>query len=127
MIAGVSLGPFPDYKSGMGMLMGSAAELWEFANPASEMSRRYEVALKEALEYGVRITFVGSIDDQLVPMEVGPFHPLHILSFTVCVYLAYCMLTPSASPPFTLQHPTLISTGRSSSTAESMPLICESY
>ncbi|KAI1310936.1 hypothetical protein F5Y03DRAFT_344491 [Xylaria venustula] len=68
-MAGVSLGPFPDYKSGMGMLMGSAAELWQFADPASEISKRYEQALKTVVEYGARITYVGSIDDQLVPLE----------------------------------------------------------
>jgi hypothetical protein len=71
VLAGVSMGPFPDYKSSMGMLMGSAAELWEFGNPDSEISQRYELALKAVLEYGVRITYIGSIDDQLVPMEVG--------------------------------------------------------
>lgn len=55
--------------------MGAAAELWELANPASEISQRYETALKEVLEYGVRITFIGSIDDQLVPMEVRDTAP----------------------------------------------------
>lgn len=86
-MAGVSLGPFPDYKSGL--LMGSAAELWEFANPDSEISKRYEHSLKAALDYGVRLTYVGSIDDQVVPMEVSteavprsklaPFSPLFCL------------------------------------------------
>lgn len=70
-MAGVSLGPFPDYKSGMGMLMGSAAELWEFSNPESEVSKRYEYSLRVILDYGVRITYIGSIDDQLVPIEVS--------------------------------------------------------
>ncbi|CAI4219093.1 unnamed protein product [Parascedosporium putredinis] len=74
-MAGVTLGPFPDYKSSMGLLMGAAAELWELANPASEISQRYEAALKEVLEYGVRITFIGSIDDQLVPMESAVCSP----------------------------------------------------
>ncbi|KAI0971799.1 hypothetical protein F4678DRAFT_431982 [Xylaria arbuscula] len=79
-MAGVSLGPFPDYKSGMGMLMGSAAELWQFADPASEISKRYEQALKTVVEYGARITYVGSIDDQLVPLasslHIDASHPL---------------------------------------------------
>ncbi|KAH6670236.1 hypothetical protein F5X68DRAFT_159139 [Plectosphaerella plurivora] len=74
-MAGVSLGPFPDYKSSMGMLMGTGAELWEFSNPDSDISQRYEAALKEVLEYGARITFVGSIDDQLVPMESAVYSP----------------------------------------------------
>lgn len=52
------------------MFMGAAAELWELGNPISDVSQRYAAAMKEVLDYGVRITFIGSIDDQLVPMEV---------------------------------------------------------
>ena len=51
--------------------MGSAGELWDFANADSDISKRYEHALKTALDYGVRVTFVGSIDDQVVPLEVS--------------------------------------------------------
>lgn len=69
-LAGVSLGPFPDYRSSMGILMGSAAELWEFSDPQSEVSKRLEASVKAVLSYGTRITYVGSIDDQLVPLEV---------------------------------------------------------
>jgi hypothetical protein len=67
-MAGVSLGPFPDYKSGI--FMGSAAELWDFGNPQSNNAQRFEAALKQVLAYGTRITFIGSIDDQVVPLEV---------------------------------------------------------
>ena len=68
-MAGVSLGPFPEYRSGI--LMGSAAELWDFGNPESGNSQRYEAALRNVLNYGARVTYIGSIDDQLVPMEVS--------------------------------------------------------
>ncbi|KAK8117506.1 uncharacterized protein PG998_005787 [Apiospora kogelbergensis] len=74
-MAGVCLGPFPDYKSGMGMLMGSAAELWQFSDPESEVSKRYEHSLRVVLERGTRITYIGSIDDQLVPMESAVYSP----------------------------------------------------
>ncbi|KKA28058.1 hypothetical protein TD95_001562 [Thielaviopsis punctulata] len=74
-MAGVCLGPFPDYKSSMGILMGSAAELWEFSNPESSVSLLFESSLKSVLRHGVRITFVGSIDDQLVPMESAVYSP----------------------------------------------------
>ncbi|KAI1213448.1 uncharacterized protein F4807DRAFT_411124 [Annulohypoxylon truncatum] len=74
-MAGVSLGPFPDYKSGMGMLMGSAAELWQFADPESEISKRYRHALEAVVSYGARLTYIGSIDDQLVPMESAIYTP----------------------------------------------------
>jgi hypothetical protein len=68
-MAGVSLGPFADYKSRL--FSGSAAELFDFANPGSEVSKRYKDALRIALNYGTRISFVGSIDDQLVSLEVS--------------------------------------------------------
>ncbi|KAL2262686.1 hypothetical protein VTK26DRAFT_439 [Humicola hyalothermophila] len=76
-MAGVSLGPFPDYRSSMGILMGSAAELWEFADPQSDVSKRLEASVKVVLGYGARITYVGSIDDQLVPLESAIYAPVH--------------------------------------------------
>ncbi|KAK3379856.1 hypothetical protein B0T24DRAFT_172238 [Lasiosphaeria ovina] len=76
-MAGVSLGPFPDYRSSMGILMGTAAELWEFADPESEVSKRLEYSVKAVLRYGTRITYVGSIDDQLVPLESAIYAPAH--------------------------------------------------
>ncbi|KAK3322214.1 hypothetical protein B0H66DRAFT_601681 [Apodospora peruviana] len=76
-MAGVSLGPFPDYRSGMGILMGSAGQLWEFADPQSEVSKRLESSMKVVLSYGTRITLVGSIDDQLVPLESAIYAPAH--------------------------------------------------
>jgi hypothetical protein len=67
-MAGVNLGPIPDYKSRF--IGGSAGELFDFAHPTTKVSRDYEEALKTALEFGVRISYVGSIDDQLVSLEV---------------------------------------------------------
>lgn len=73
MSAGVSLGPFADYKSRL--FSGSAGELFEFADPESTVSKRYEDALRAALNYGVRVTYCGSIDDQLISMEVRSPRP----------------------------------------------------
>lgn len=72
-MAGVSLGPFPDHKSSI--LMGSAAELWDFGNLESCNALRYESSLKRVVDYGARITFIGSIDDQVVPMESAVYSP----------------------------------------------------
>lgn len=66
--AGVSLGPFADYKSKL--FSGSAGELFELANPESTVSKRYEDSLRIAMKYGVRVMYCGSIDDQLVSLEV---------------------------------------------------------
>ncbi|KAL2164311.1 hypothetical protein VTH06DRAFT_3527 [Thermothelomyces fergusii] len=76
-MAGVSLGPFPDYRTSMGILMGSAAELWEFADPKSEVSKRLEASLRVVLNHGARVTYIGSIDDQLVPLESAINAPAH--------------------------------------------------
>lgn len=74
-MAGVSLGPFPEHKSSI--LMGSALELWDFGNLESFNSLRYESCLKRVVDYGARITFIGSIDDQVVPMESAVYSPAH--------------------------------------------------
>lgn len=68
-LAGVNLGPFVDYKSRW--ISGSAGELFDFAQPESQVSKDYEAALDAALRFGVRIVYIGSIDDQLVSLEVG--------------------------------------------------------
>ncbi|KAK2808287.1 hypothetical protein FQN50_004846 [Emmonsiellopsis sp. PD_5] len=52
-MAGVNLGPFPDYRSRW--ISGSAGELFDFANPTSKVSQDYIAALEAALEFGVRI------------------------------------------------------------------------
>ncbi|KAI9873924.1 MAG: hypothetical protein M1830_010389, partial [Pleopsidium flavum] len=62
-MAGVNLGPFSDYKSRW--ISGSAGELFDFARPDSKVSRDYIAALEIALRFGVRIVYIGSIDDQL--------------------------------------------------------------
>lgn len=70
-LAGVNLGPFVDYKSRW--ISGSAGELFEFAHPESQVSKDYEAALDAALRFGVRIVYMGSIDDQLVSLESSTF------------------------------------------------------
>ncbi|KAK7960995.1 hypothetical protein PG988_012209 [Apiospora saccharicola] len=74
-MAGVCLGPFPEWRTGVEWFMGSAAELWEFGNPESDISKRFEQSLRTVLERGTRITYIGSIDDQVVPMESAVYSP----------------------------------------------------
>jgi hypothetical protein len=69
-MAGVSLGPFAEYKTRI--FGGSALELFDFADPKSRNSESYRGAVEEVLKAGVRIVYVGSIDDQLVSLEVRP-------------------------------------------------------
>ena len=70
-MAGVNLGPFADYKSRW--ISGSAGELFDFARPDSQVSKDYEAALDVALRFGVKVVYVGSIDDQLVSLESSTF------------------------------------------------------
>jgi hypothetical protein len=77
-MAGVNMGPFTDYKT---RYLGTvASELFEFGNPKSLVSQMYLAGLDEALRNGVRIFYVGSIDDQLVSLEVSSlcFIPLRL-------------------------------------------------
>ncbi|KAH7380306.1 hypothetical protein DE146DRAFT_572853, partial [Phaeosphaeria sp. MPI-PUGE-AT-0046c] len=73
-MAGVNMGPFIEYKT---KYFGpTAAELFEFSNPKSLVSQMYLAALDEVLRFGVRIFYVGSIDDQLVSLESSTFSTL---------------------------------------------------
>lgn len=73
-MAGVNMGPFPEYKSRW--IGGSAAELFDFSEPDSKVSKDYLAALEEVLRFGAKITYVGSIDDQLVSLESALFSPI---------------------------------------------------
>lgn len=70
-MAGVSMGPFLEYKSRW--ISGSAGELFEFSDPSSTVSTNYVAALQTALKFGCRVSFIGSIDDQLVSLESSIF------------------------------------------------------
>ncbi|EFR03188.1 hypothetical protein MGYG_06184 [Nannizzia gypsea CBS 118893] len=70
-MAGINLGPFADYRSRW--ISGSAGELFDFTDTESKVSKDYRTALKAVLDFGVKVTYVGSIDDQLVSMESSTF------------------------------------------------------
>lgn len=73
-MAGINLGPFLDYKSRL--FGGSALELFDFCDNKSKVSQSYAESLDICLRYGVRITYVGSLDDQLVSLESSLHTPL---------------------------------------------------
>ncbi|KXT17266.1 hypothetical protein AC579_552 [Pseudocercospora musae] len=73
-MAGINLGPFLEYKSRF--YSGSALELFDFCDSRSRVSLTYTDALEVCLRHGVRITFVGSLDDQLVSLESSLHTPL---------------------------------------------------
>nr|POF13946.1 uncharacterized protein CFP56_02970 [Quercus suber] len=73
-MAGINLGPFQEYRSRL--FGGTALELFEFADPNSKVSKSHAESLDICLRHGVRMTFIGSMDDQLVPLESSLFAPL---------------------------------------------------
>ncbi|KAI9687935.1 MAG: hypothetical protein M1822_002017 [Bathelium mastoideum] len=73
-MAGINMGPFAELKSRF--LGGSAIELFEFAMSDSRVRANYEAALAHCLSKGVRISFIGSLDDQLVSLESSTFTPV---------------------------------------------------
>ncbi|KAG8530344.1 uncharacterized protein KY384_004846 [Bacidia gigantensis] len=74
-MAGVNQGPFIDYKNRW--IGATALELFEFARPDSKVSKDYEASLASALKFGVKVLYVGSIDDQLVSLESSTFGTIH--------------------------------------------------
>jgi hypothetical protein len=70
-MAGINLGPF--YHLPTTILTGSAKELFEFQKLESIPSQKYVQALRICFAHHVRILYVGSIDDQLVPLESSTF------------------------------------------------------
>lgn len=58
----------------------AARELFEFQNTESAVSKAYIHALKNVLDHGVKILYVASLNDQVVPIYSGLFtavtHPL---------------------------------------------------
>ncbi|KAI7323080.1 hypothetical protein KC315_g8598 [Hortaea werneckii] len=73
-MAGINLGPFLEYKSRL--FGGSALELFDFCDSDSKVSKSYVESLDVCLRHGVRVTFTGSIDDQLVSLESSLYAPL---------------------------------------------------
>jgi hypothetical protein len=114
-MAGVNMGPFIEYKT---KYFGpTAAELFEFSNPQSLVSQMYLAALDEVLRFGVKILYVGSIDDQLVSLEVS-YHSRNLSAvsnwydslppsqqYLILTFIALCLLTAVSMPPTSL--PTL--------------------
>ncbi|KAK6350155.1 hypothetical protein TWF696_006399 [Orbilia brochopaga] len=70
-MAGINLGPFAELNSRI--FTGSAKELFEFSSPTSLVSQQYIESLTTVLAHGVKLVFVGSIDDQLVSLYSSTF------------------------------------------------------
>ncbi|RPA79199.1 hypothetical protein BJ508DRAFT_211350 [Ascobolus immersus RN42] len=74
-MAGINNGPF--YHLPTTLLTGSAKELFEFQRGDSTVSKKYIQAIRTVLAHNTKIIYVGSIDDQLVPLESSTFQNIH--------------------------------------------------
>jgi len=73
-MAGISLGPFGSLQSRFLAPANSVAgELFSFALSSSTVSTSYISSLRVCITHGVRISYTGSIDDQLVSLESSLF------------------------------------------------------
>lgn len=116
-MAGVNRGPFIDYKSRF--IGGSAGELFDFAHTGSRVSKDYHAALETAVRFGVRIVYIGSIDDQLVSLEVN-------FSCLFCLLSALTLNDMSFSPQRLVPLVILIFSELCSLMEEFMLLTCKS-
>eukprot|EP00835_Amoeboradix_gromovi_P004909 NODE_417_length_8973_cov_0.852941.p2 type:complete len:355 gc:universal NODE_417_length_8973_cov_0.852941:2942-1878(-) len=76
-MAGISHGPFPYLQSYTKMMEDNARELFDFNNPNSGVSKKYYEALEDVLNTGVKLVFVSSWFDQVVPLYSSLASALH--------------------------------------------------
>ncbi|GLB45672.1 hypothetical protein LshimejAT787_2600050 [Lyophyllum shimeji] len=86
-LCGIHLGPLR-YLNSSSLLQpyfqyfesAAARELFEFQTTESEVSRNYVTALRTVVDHGVKMVYVASLNDQVVPLYSGLFtaasHPL---------------------------------------------------
>ncbi|CAJ0748228.1 24124_t:CDS:10 [Entrophospora sp. SA101] len=96
-MAGISHGPFPYLKesyimkyivgAGRGPESDAARELFEFMHPDSGVAIKYRNSLKLITNDGVKIVYVGSMDDQVVPLYSSLFTGVNHPSIIRAMYI----------------------------------------
>ncbi|KAH9054761.1 hypothetical protein EDB87DRAFT_1676473 [Lactarius vividus] len=86
-LCGIHLGPLR-YLSSSSLVLpyiqyfesAAAKELFEFQTTTSEVSKNYVKALRNVVDHGVKMVYIASLNDQVVPLYSGLFtaasHPL---------------------------------------------------
>ena len=92
-MAGINIGPFAEYKSRL--FGGTALELFDFCDSKTKVSIAYADAIDICLRNGVRMTFVGSLDDQLVSLESSLHTPLSHPYVSRAVFIDGRLHTPN--------------------------------
>ncbi|KAG0687006.1 hypothetical protein C6P40_003035 [Pichia californica] len=99
-MAGINIGPFYGLDKSLFIRAYSTIEneslleLFQFQNFESLQSRKYIESLKNLVRHDVKITFVGSIDDQLVPLYSAIASHVQHPNFYKAVYIDRSTNTP---------------------------------
>ncbi|ORZ23953.1 hypothetical protein BCR42DRAFT_317282 [Absidia repens] len=70
-MAGISHGPFPVLKGSLIVKYfeaDAARELFEFMDSESDISKKFRASLAYMMQRGIKLTLVGSMQDQVVPL-----------------------------------------------------------
>jgi len=96
-MAGISHGPFPYLKEsylvkyyvgvGRGHDADAARELFEFMDSDSLVCKKYRESLNAIIQCGVKIVYVASMDDQVVPLYSGLYTGVDHPSIMRAVYI----------------------------------------
>jgi hypothetical protein len=73
-MAGIHHGPYPDLP---GDLFAATKELFAFAQPHSDVAKRYMCTVKYLLDHGVKMFCVASLMVQVVPLFSAMLHLVH--------------------------------------------------
>ncbi|CAG8786800.1 17642_t:CDS:2, partial [Dentiscutata erythropus] len=94
-MAGISHGPFPYLKDhyiiryfvGRNPDADATRELFEFMDSESAVAKKYRQALNIVIQKGVKLVYVASMDDQVVPLYSGIFTGVDHPSIMRAVYV----------------------------------------
>ncbi|CAG8586647.1 16561_t:CDS:2 [Acaulospora morrowiae] len=91
-MAGISHGPFPYMLKNFIVsyyirASDTSKDLFEFMNPESMVAKKYYDAIKVVIKSGVKIVYVASLDDQVVPLYSGLFTGLSHPSIMRAIYI----------------------------------------
>ncbi|CAG8523414.1 3325_t:CDS:2, partial [Scutellospora calospora] len=96
-MAGISHGPFPYLKehyilryfvgAGRNPDVDASRELFEFIDSESTVAKKYREALNVVTQKGVKLVYVASMDDQVVPLYSGIFIGIEHPSILRAIYV----------------------------------------
>ncbi|KAI8344310.1 hypothetical protein BC941DRAFT_458378 [Chlamydoabsidia padenii] len=94
-MAGISHGPFPVLKGSLIYFEADAArELFEFMDSESDISKKFRTSLTYIMQRGIKLTLVGSMQDQVVPLYSAIISAISHPNIVRSVYIDGHIFTP---------------------------------